>query len=437
VSAQESSATKEKATPRRDPERIYAEEELRTYQEAVRDGHYEKDTGGLVGKYDNVRRYWEDQLTRLALREPLEALVQEKKRALERLRVLDLGCGSGEGYELLTGIRRRTSGVETTNSLLVTPDLVGFYLGMDISQAMVDQGRVTYQDNSKVTFERADLRESVLDVIGRNPFDLYFSSYGSLSHLNDGELENLLVEIAAHAGEHALLVGDWLGTFSYEWQEQWQAEPGDGMRDYSMAYLQPDCDAEDGETEHFSMRYWSRSEIADLLERVAERSERRVTLRKSFDRSILVGRHMDTGLYNAKAPALRAAVNSLHESNERTDLRELVFDYSPRAGFDDANRFFERMQMAWNAVVGYCIDRLSADEMDPEHQDLEAFPEPVAEALQTVAKVVDNVRWMRMGDPRANIIEPQLAYALRGLEANLQQGEGYGHGLIGVVEIAD
>ena len=101
------------------------------------------------------------------------------------------------------------------------------------------------------------------------------------------------------------------------------------------------------------------------------------------------------------------------------------------------NRFFERIQMAWNLVVSYCIDRLAYDEMDPEHEDLEAFPEPVAGAVKTIAKVIDNVRWMQMGDPRANIIEPQLAYALRSLEIGLQQGQGYAHGLVGIAEITD
>jgi hypothetical protein len=39
------------------------------------------------------------------------------------------------------------------------------------------------------------------------------------------------------------------------------------------------------------------------------------------------------------------------------------------------------------------------------------------------------------GDSRANIIEPQLAYALRKLEMELQTGDGVGHGLVGVFEI--
>lgn len=413
------------------------EGELETYRQAVHDGHYARDTGGLVGKHDNVRRYWEDELTGMVVRDELEHLLLRKKRALERLRILDLGCGSGEGYELLTRIRRRTSGVETANSLLVTSELINIYLGVDISQAMVDQGRETYKGNGKIVFEQGDLREGLPSIVGPDPFDLYFSSYGSLSHLNHQELENLLIEIARHAGEHALVVIDVLGKFSYEWQAEWSNGAPDHMHDYSMAYLCSEGEAGGQEIEHFPMRYWTRQELEQLLARVSERSGRTMSLRRSFDRSILVGRHMDTALYNPKAPALRRAVNMLHESNHRTELRELLFDYHPRPGYEAINRFLERMQMAWNLVVYYCIDRLSSDAMDPEHEDPDALPEAVGSAMKTIGRVIDNVRWMRMGDPRANIIEPQLAYALRSLETGLQQGQGYAHSLIGVVEIID
>jgi len=40
-----------------------------------------------------------------------------------------------------------------------------------------------------------------------------------------------------------------------------------------------------------------------------------------------------------------------------------------------------------------------------------------------------------MGDPRANVIEPQLGYALRGLEMELQRGAGNGHGLVGIFTV--
>jgi hypothetical protein len=41
--------------------------EKKAYTDAYRTGRYEKVTG-LEGKYDNVRRFWEDDITRIFLR---------------------------------------------------------------------------------------------------------------------------------------------------------------------------------------------------------------------------------------------------------------------------------------------------------------------------------------------------------------------------------
>jgi hypothetical protein len=70
------------------------------YEAAVRQGFYGIDGGGLVGKKDNVRKYWEDIFIKLSLREAMASLLAEKGA----LRIVDLGAGSGEGLELLTHI---------------------------------------------------------------------------------------------------------------------------------------------------------------------------------------------------------------------------------------------------------------------------------------------------------------------------------------------
>ena len=50
-------------------------DQMPAYSEAVKSGLYAKRTG-LVGKYDNVRRYWEDEITRRFLRPHLMKLVE-------------------------------------------------------------------------------------------------------------------------------------------------------------------------------------------------------------------------------------------------------------------------------------------------------------------------------------------------------------------------
>jgi hypothetical protein len=49
-------------------------QEIDAYNEALSSGQYQK-PGGLIGKYDNVRRFWEDEQLGLYLRPYLEQLV--------------------------------------------------------------------------------------------------------------------------------------------------------------------------------------------------------------------------------------------------------------------------------------------------------------------------------------------------------------------------
>jgi len=159
-----------------------------------------------------------------------------------------------------------------------------------------------------------------------------------------------------------------------------------------------------------------------------------------WDRSIFIGRHMDTGDYNSNCPKLRAPVNSLFEGYERTDLESLLVDYVPRAGFDHLNQFFEMLFLSWNMLVKHTISLLSS--YDSEKGTFEIvpeihpyYPDPLKEAMKTMQRVIEGVGWVSWGDVRANVIEPHLGYSLRKLETDLQQGTGLGHGLIGIFEI--
>jgi len=159
-----------------------------------------------------------------------------------------------------------------------------------------------------------------------------------------------------------------------------------------------------------------------------------------FDRSLFIGRHMETGDYNRNCPKLRTAVNSLFENYTRTDLESLLVDYVPRPGFDRLNRFFEQFFMACNALVQYTISALShydaeSGEIGALPDVLPSYPEPLKEAMNTMRKVIEGVGWVPWGDIRANVIEPPLGYSLRKLEMDLQPGAGMGHGLVGIFEV--
>ena len=58
--------------------------EKKAYSQAVLTGKYDK-ASGLLGKYDNVRRFWEDQVSGIFLRPAFSDLVESKKRRLERI----------------------------------------------------------------------------------------------------------------------------------------------------------------------------------------------------------------------------------------------------------------------------------------------------------------------------------------------------------------
>ena len=65
----------------------------------------------------------------------------------------------------------------------------------------------------------------------------------------------------------------------------------------------------------------------------------------------------------------------------------------------------------------------------------ESFPAPLQDALRTMDRVVASASAIDVGDTRANVVEPQLAYVLQRLEHTLQKGRGCGHGLLAVLRV--
>jgi SAM-dependent methyltransferase len=407
------------------------------YQEAFSTGQYAK-RSGLEGKYDNVRQLWEERVTQLFLRPYLEPLVAEKRKEAKGIRILDLGCGSGDGYELITKIPASRARLNEHQMNLISPDVLQLYLGFDISTALVEQGRSLHKNNGKVEISEGDFSQGLpQDVVGEIPYDLYFTTFGTLSHNEDEQNIKLLSDIANHSGAYALVVADWLGRYSYEWQGLWVRNLSQNrFMDYVISYIYSEDERQGKELEHFPLRLMSREEIEGVVRGANERAKAEIKIKRLFDRSIFVGRHMDTGDYNEHCQPLRRAVNSLFEVNVRTDLNSLLIDYHPKRGFDALNGFFAMLRIYWNALVQFTSQLL--DSAAPQKEAVSGYlelpphlPKAVEEAMQTVRRVV----WLKDEDPRANIIEPQLGYALRGLEMSLQQGIGAAHSLVAILEI--
>ena len=419
-------------------------DQMEAYTEAVSSGLYAKNSG-LVGKYDNVRRYWEDEITRTFLRPHLQRLIDRKQAIMQRVRILDLGCGSADGYELLTGVRQRASDLQEVEVNLLAPEVLGHYKGVDLNEELLAQARGIYGDNPKLEFVQADFLHGVPIKDGEKPYDLYFTSYGTCSHHNEDEtLIELLADIARRVESYAVIFCDWLGRYSYEWQSLWTNDLDENRNmDYVVSYIYEPEEREQrrDELQHLFLRLVSRQEAEGIISEASRRAGVEIKPLQYFDRSVLTGRHMDTAEYNAHVQPMRQAVNSLHEANLRTDLSTLLFDYAPKPGFEFLNDYFEHLQMCWNRLILYVDELLQLYiELD---QKFSTEPSPVPASyppvlnnmMRRMRRVVEGVGWLETGLPRENIIEPQLGYALRELVMELQQGLGCGHGLVGVFEI--
>jgi len=418
-------------------------EQMPAYTEAVKSGLYAKKSG-LVGKYDNVRRYWEDEITRQFLRPHVQRLLERCSSSMRRLRILDLGCGSADGFELLAGIRERDPDLEENEVDLLSPDKLGAYKGVDLNEDLLRQAREIYGENPKITFEQADFTKG-LPLADEKPFDLYFSSFGTCSHHNhDRTLVRLLSDVAKRTEGYCLLVLDWLGRYSYEWQTLWTNDLAKNRNmDYVVSYIyeQEEREARRDELQHLYLRLISRQEAEGIVDKASSRAGVNIKPLAFFDRSIFTGRHMDTADYNPYVQSIRQAVNSLHEANMRTPLSSLLIDYAPKEGFGFLNTYFEHLQMCWNRLVKYVHALLQEyDEAEgrfmPDVPAIPAsYPGPLRNMMERMRRVVDGVGWLGIGLPRENIIEPQLGYALRHLVTNLQHGQGCAHGLVGIFEI--
>jgi len=410
----------------------------RTYADAVARGLYHNGVSGLWGKHDNVRVYWEDSLTRIAMRRFLRARVAACTAEGRGLRILDLGCGAGQGYDLLTRVHSGGRDLGAEYDHLLADDAIELYLGLDLSEEMLEQGRVNLGDRGNVEFARADLRDGLGAAAEQPGFDIYFSSYGALSHLDADGLHRCLAAVARHARPGAVMVLDLLGRLSPEWPGYWAADCERAKtRLYSMSYLYP-AETRGGEqVERFPLRFWTGDEVRGLCREVAGETGRAVTVAEMFDRSILIGRHVDTREYDTYLPPLRDRINRLFEQYLRTDLTELMVPPPPADGPPGLCRFLDRLTRSWNHVVEFTAARLGGARPNVVELDgWRRFPPALQMALLTMDRLIDSVSWIDVGDVRANVIEPQLAYVLRRMEYQLQQGRGCGHGLVAVVEIA-
>lgn len=402
-----------------------------TYTDAVQQGHYTLYKGGLSGKHDNVRTCWEEPLRGRHIRPHLQNIQRRKRRHGEKVRIADLGAGSGEALRLMTAINIDDADLQLNQAKVLSLDDIDLYVGSDLCESMVEQGRENFASHENVRFEVGDFSQG-FTMRDEKPFDYYGCSFASFSHIDTDQLRTLFREMFEHQGDRAVFCAEFLGRNSIEWPCYWNGCERE-MLAYSMSWLPGDAGGAT-EPECFPMRYWLGHEILELMQSVAEAVGVRIRNADVFDCSVFVGRHVDTGEYNEWVRPLRRAVNSLHEPNIRTDLDSLRAEVVPVEGHDELNGYYAGLQFQWNSLIDYCSARLSKRIHPVNLKNWRQYPPALQMAMVTLDRVIDTAYWAQMGDPRANVIEPHLGYALRSLEDEYQSGAGRGHSLIAILE---
>ncbi len=357
---------------------------------------------------DSVKTKWENPFSLTVIKNAIKKL--EEKYSPKSLRVMDFGCGIGEGFVLVEN---------ALNSLeLQTKELL--YLGLDNSSEMVKVATQKWEDKKNVSFQEVDIRFEIPD----NPTEIYLSCGVPYSHLTEEETEDALGHIFRAIKKNktqSLVVIDVLGRYSIEWVSQWEHS----RWSYRMSFL---ADAQ--EQEDMMMSCYYAHDLKSMVDRASEQENCQIEDIEFFDRSVMVGRHTSTREYNSAIPPYREIINSLYECGRTTDFRELLFQ-SPSAQAPSAvKEFFNKFSHRWNQLV------IEAAEFCGENLNIPnnniSLPKSVAGLKNELSTLQESYCEQNF---RTDILEPTLAEYLHRLESTMQPGLGVGHTLIGIVYV--
>ncbi|NES76140.1 MULTISPECIES: class I SAM-dependent methyltransferase [Okeania] len=354
---------------------------------------------------DGVKIEWEEPFSCSVFK---RAIVLCNRKKGDKLKVLDVGSGTGDGYALLSQL--------LCDDFAIAGNYELDYLGVDISSQMVETARNIYANHSNARFECADIRTSSLT----EPFDIYLSCGVPYSHLTHKELHQALKMIATNVCQHrsrCAVVVDVLGRYSIEWTPQWQ----ESRWNYSMSFFESEGDAE-----ATWMSFYSHHDLQEIMQQAMDEVGCPVERFEFFDRSIMVGRHTSTGQFNPKLPQYRNLVNSLLDSSVETDLSQLLFSVELGSAPEHILDFFRKFSRWWNTLVSQAA-ALLGESLAVESVEL---PSEIQEFQENVQKELSHI-----SDPNLyrKKVELMLPEALRCLEATQQPGYGVGHDLFGVM----
>ncbi|HVR00293.1 MAG TPA: class I SAM-dependent methyltransferase [Mycobacterium sp.] len=290
---------------------------------------------GALGHYLSPRR-----------RDPVKTLMEEEvshkifASAVRRLRlpvgrplrVLDIGSGVGDGFDLLTEAHGDLAPVAAAHRL--------DYVGLDGDPDMVETATALHSVPG-ATFRVGDMRDRLPD----GDFDLYLSCGVPYSHLTTGEVTEVIANIMRRildAGRRAAIIVDVLGRFSIEWMSNWHSP----RWNYAMTFFEDTTERLEQQ-----MTFFDRTSLGEAIAAAARSAGAQPAELNFTDRSILVGRHIATGAFNPLIPPYRTLINDLVRDPSSVSLRELYFE-PPRAGAPpEILHFFRTLAGSWNEML--------------------------------------------------------------------------------------
>jgi SAM-dependent methyltransferase len=338
--------------------------------------------GGAVDHYlspdrrDAVKCLWEEPATRKLLDDAVGRLAGDGP-----LRVLDVGCGAGDGLSLLRSAPRSRRRPGVLGSL--------HYTGLDLDENLLDAARRLHGETDNIQFLHGDVRSE----IPAGAFDMYLSFGVPYSHLTVTELRQVLRNIFAAARANprpVVVIVDVLGRYSIEWTSRWENE----RWPYRMSFFRSERTAASTD-----MTCYSGADLRATIRDAAHQAGCPLSEIDCYDRSIMVGRHTTTGGFTPNLRPYRQLVNDLVDPDVDVDYDQLLFDVTLPGAPSPIPEFFSDFSRTWNALI---------------------------------TQVREFSHMATSHDHITRVLQPMLAHGLERLESVTQQCLGVGHSLAAV-----